>query len=356
LILANLIVGNATHAAEEDSTGRDCLKYLPEIGRSVRVRCSDEAPPQQKQPVEPAPQAATPKESAYVPLTLDQERALKPGMTFKECAECPEMVVIPAGTFVLGSPTSESSRADDEGPQTNITFARPFAVSKFEVTVEQFTAFMDNTEHLIEERCYTVEQNTFEYKARRSFRNPGFPQTGTHPATCVEWVDAKAYAAWLSKRTGKPYRLLSEAEWEYAARGGSQAAYHFGDERDGICQFANGADFSGKEAVPSMLITECRDDHAFNAPVGSFPPNVFGLYDMLGNVTEWVEDCYLNSYKGLPADGAPRTTSSDGICLHITRGGSWNDYYGSLRVAKRSTNTTRQWDYGIRVARSLGGD
>ena len=111
LILAILILADATHAAEEDSTGRDCLKYLPEIGRSVRVRCSDEAPPaEQKQPVEPAPQAATPKEAQFAPLTLDQERALKPGMTFKECADCPEMVVIPAGTFVLGSPTSESPR------------------------------------------------------------------------------------------------------------------------------------------------------------------------------------------------------------------------------------------------------
>jgi formylglycine-generating enzyme required for sulfatase activity len=357
LVSAILILAAATHAAEEDSTGRDCLKYLPEIGRSVRVRCSDETPPaEQKPPVEPPPQAVTPKAGQFAPLSLDQERALKPGMTFKECSDCPEMVVIPAGTFVLGSPTSESTRGDDEGPQTQITFARPLTVSKFEVTVEQFTAFMDQTEHLIEESCYLVEAGKFQYKPRRSFRNPGFPQTGTHPATCVEWVDAKAYVAWLSQRTGKPYRLLSEAEWEYAARGGSQAAYHFGDEREGICQFANGADLAGKEAIPSMIITECRDEHAFNAAVGSFPPNVFGLYDMLGNVTEWVEDCYENTYKGLPTDGSPRTTSGDGICLHITRGGSWNDFYGSLRVANRETNTTREWHYGIRVARSLVGD
>ena len=343
--------------ATDEAAAKRWLEHAARLGNSDATKKLESLSTREpKQPVEPAPQVGAAKESVSAPLSLEQERALKPGVTFKECAECPEMVVIPAGSFLLGSPISESPRSDDEGPQTKITFARPFAVSKFEVTVEQFAAFMDHAEHLLEESCYTVEEGKFQLKPRRSFRNPGFPQTATHPATCVEWSDAKAYVAWLSKRTGKPYRLLSEAEWEYAARGGSPAAYHFGDERDGICQFANGGDLSGREAIPSMLITECRDEHAFTAPVGSFPPNVFGLYDMLGNVMEWVEDCYHDSYKGLPTDGAPRTTSRDGICLHINRGGSWNEYYGSLRVAKRATNTTREWDYGIRVARLLAGD
>jgi formylglycine-generating enzyme required for sulfatase activity len=343
--------------AKDEAAAKRWLEHAARLGNTDATKKLESMSTREpKQPVEPAPQAGAAKESQPAPLSLDQERALKPGMTFKECAECPEMLVIPAGTFLLGSPNSESLRAEDEGPQTKITFARPLAVSKFEVTVEQFTAFMDHTEQFIEEKCYTVEQGTFEYKARRSFRNPGFAQTGTHPATCVEWSDAKAYVAWLSQRTGKPYRLLSEAEWEYAARGGRSAAYNFGEESDAICQYANGADLSGKEAVPSMLITECRDEHAFTAPVGSFPPNIFGLYDMLGNVMEWVEDCYHDSYKGLAVDGAPQTTPRDGICLHITRGGSWTGYYGSLRVAKRTTNTTRTWDYGVRVARSLGAE
>ena len=357
-VLALMLFGTPVHAAEEKGgVVGDCLKYLPEIGRSVRIPCADEAPePEPAKPrVETPPPAATPKQTAYAPLTFEQERALRPGMTFKECNECPEMVVVPAGSVRLGSPGSESSRSEDEGPQTEIKFARPFAASKFEVTVDQFTAFMDQTEHLIEESCYTVEQGRFERKPRRSFRNPGFTQTGLHPATCVEWPDAKAYVNWLAQRTGKPYRLLSESEWEYAARSGSSAAYPFGEEKEHLCQHANGGDLSGAEVVPSMMITECRDDHAYTAPVGSFPPNVFGLYDMIGNVMEWVEDCYDKTYKGLPVDGSPRTTSNDGICLHITRGGSWNEYYGSLRVAKRATNTTREWDYGIRIARSLAG-
>ena len=121
----------------------------------------------------------------------------------------------------------------------------------------------------------------------------------------------KAYVNWLAQRTGKPYRLLSEFEWEYAARSGSSAAYPFGEEKEHLCQHANGGDLSGAEVVPSMMITECRDDHAYTAPVGSFPPNVFGLYDMIGNVMEWVEDCFTTKH---------------------TRACQWTDHLGQRRT------------------------
>ena len=137
------------------------------------------------------------------PLTATQERGLKPKDTFRECDNCPEMVVVPAGSFTMGSPEREGGRFPNEGPQHVVTIGRPFAVGKLHVTVDQFAGFVRET----------------QYQARKCWRNPGFAQDGSHPAVCLSWDDAKAYADWLAKKTGKPYRLLSEAEFEYAARG-----------------------------------------------------------------------------------------------------------------------------------------
>jgi formylglycine-generating enzyme required for sulfatase activity len=305
-------------------------------------------------PVRPAV-GITPARAAQV-LSQAEERALKPKDGFKECDVCPEMVVVPAGSFVMGSPANESLRSDDEGPQRTVTFARPFAVAKFEITVDQFAAFVRASGHKVANECYTKENGSFSLRSSRSFSNPGFPQTGNHPAACLRWDDAKAYAAWLSSTTGKTYRLLSEAEWEYAARAGTKTVYPFGSDAKQICRHANGADKSGEKAVPSLTISDCDDGHAFTAPVGSFPPNAFGLHDMLGNVSEWVEDCWHSNvgYRGAPSDGSARTQpDKDGICLKIMRGGSWEGWYGSLRSAKRETNTSQNWNYGMRVARTL---
>jgi formylglycine-generating enzyme required for sulfatase activity len=306
-------------------------------------------------PVKPAVGIA-PSRAAAV-LTEAQERALKPKDTFKECDLCPEMVVVPAGSFTMGSPDSESSRDKDEGPQRTVTIARPFAVAKFEVTVDQYAAFVQASGYKVENSCWTRENDKFEQRSPRSFRNPGFPQTGSHPATCLKWDDAKAYVAWLARTTGKTYRLLSEAEWEYAARAGTKTAYHFGDDRTPICKHANGGDISGKKAVPSMIISDCDDRHAFTAPAGSFPANAFGLHDMLGNVREFVEDCWHSNvgYSGAPTDGSARTRpDKDGICLNIVRGGSWESYYADLRAADRERwSVFARWENGMRVARTL---
>jgi formylglycine-generating enzyme required for sulfatase activity len=256
----------------------------------------------------------------------------------------------------MGSPESESLRDADEGPQRTVTIARPFAVGKYEVTVDQFAAFVQASGYKIEDSCWTRESDKFERRSPRSFRNPGFPQTGRHPATCLTWNDAKAYVAWLSRTTGKAYRLLSEAEWEYSARAGTTTAYYFGNDRKELCKHANGRDQSGQKIFPSMTATvDCDDRHTFTAAVGSFPPNAFGLHDMLGNVSEWVEDCWHKAgYGDAPKDGSARTQpDTDGICLKIMRGGSWEDYYGNLRVANRETDTSQNWDFGMRIARSL---
>ena len=208
-------------------------------------------------------------------LSADRERALKPGDSFRECAkDCPEMVVVPAGEFMMGSPPGEKGRYDNEGPQHPVTIKRPFAVSKYEVTFADWDA------------CVSVGGCPQEGRADDS----GWGR-GNRPVIDVSWDDAKAYVAWLSRMTGKPYRLLTEAEYEYAARAGTTTAYPWGDEIGENNANCNGC---GREWLRQT------------APVGSFAPNAFGLHDMLGNVWVWVEDCYHATYDGAPPDGDGR--------------------------------------------------
>ena len=353
-----VVLASGAPQAPAGSPENECVKYLPEIGRSVRIPCVDAEQPsrpaiEQREPAAPS----APPQRAAVPLTTAGDQALKPGMSFKDCSECPEMVVIPAGTLRMGSPPGDIRRDADEGPQRDVTIAAPFAVGKFEVTVDEFAAFMAGSEYVFEERCFTTEQGDYQQRPRRSFRNPGFSKTpvpGNYPAACLQWEDVKAYTDWLSKHTGKPYRLLTEAEWEYAARAGTTSSYYFGDEPDRLCEFGNVADLSIKELLPKTLSSECKDGHPYASAVGSFAANSFGLHDMMGNVAEWVEDCWHKSYEGAPADGSAWTAKTEGnLCLNLTRGGSWEGFHGSLRSADRAIETTRKWNLGFRVARPL---
>jgi formylglycine-generating enzyme required for sulfatase activity len=148
------------------------------------------------------------------PLTAAQERGLKPKDAFRECENCPEMVVVPAGSFTMGSPASEKERSDDEGPQHAVTIGRPFAVGKTHVTVDQFRVF--------------ATERGFSARSGCDWRNPCFKQDGSHPVACVSWDDANAYAQWLAQKTGESYRLLSEAEFEYAARAGTSTPFWWG--------------------------------------------------------------------------------------------------------------------------------
>jgi len=295
------------------------------------------------------------------PLTPERERALAPKDSFKECDACPEMVVVPAGSFTMGSPESESGRNSWEGPQHVVAFARPFAVGKFEVTVDQFAAFVADTGYGAGSVCWTYEDSRFGDRFDRSWRNPGYSQSGSHPAACLNWDDAKAYVDWLAKKTGKDYRLLSEAEWEYAARAmstpGRGPRYGFGDDEKAICAHGNGLDQTAKLDIRSSTWTflPCSDGHTLPAPVGRFDANGFGLYDLLGNVREWTQDCYHDDqgYRGAPTDGSAWTS---GPCRdRVLRGGSWLAYARLLRVAFRfkSAPGIRLNDVGVRIARSL---
>lgn len=276
------------------------------------------------------------------------------GSIFHDCPDCPDMVVIPAGSFDMGSPDSENSRNDDEGPVHRVTLAT-FALGKTEITRGQFSAFVKRSKYITGDKCVTLNGTRFEEQSGRNWRDIGFLQTTEHPASCVSWNDAKAYANWLTHKTGKPYRLSTEAEWEYAARGNSASARYWGDNPDEACEYANVADFTARTKVPGAsfwLLHQCTDGFAYSAPVGSFKPNAFGLYDMLGNVTEWTEDSYHDNYKNAPPDGSAWQGNTSG---RVLRGGSWNSSPNLVRAARRCVNRPdeRFSFVGFRIARIL---
>jgi formylglycine-generating enzyme required for sulfatase activity len=253
-------------------------------------------------------------------LAVEAERILKRGDPFKECArDCPVMVVVPAGRFVMGSPDSERG-ASDEGPQHNVEFARPFAVARDDVTFDDWDACVAYGD------CPRAGDSSFG--------------RGRQPVINVTWDDARRYTAWLSRMTGKPYRLLSEAEFEYAARAETQTAYPWGNEIG-----RNNADCS-----------KCGSkwDRRQPSPVGSFPVNRFGLHDMHGDVLQWTEDCYHPNYQGAPQDGSAWVEGGD-CTRRVTRGGSWMDHPQLLRSARRYGDLIdlRAFNTGFRIARTL---
>jgi formylglycine-generating enzyme required for sulfatase activity len=251
----------------------------------------------------------------------EKEKAAKPGSDFKECANgCPTMVIVRAGKFMMGSPESEKDRSDDEGPQHEVTIAKPFAVSKFEVTFAEWDICVAAG------ACLKASDTGWGRDDR--------------PVMNISWDDAKQYVAWLSRITGKDYRLLSEAEWEYAARAGTTTTYSWGEEIGKGNANCNGCD--------------SQWDNKQTAPVGSFKPNAFGLYDMHGNVYEWVEDPWHHSYEDAPVDGSPWLQGGD-ASTRVVRGGSWSSYPQGLRAAFRYwvSSGDRGLDIGFRVARTL---
>jgi formylglycine-generating enzyme required for sulfatase activity len=336
---------------------------VPVYGDLARARRGDLArdarkEPSQKPPGDQVAMAVEPSRPGTV-LTPAQERALKPKDVFRECADCPEMVVVPAGTFTMGSPAGEKGRFGDEGPQHDVTIGRAFAVGRFHVTRDQFASFVRDTGYEASTRCWTLEGGKFEERAGRSWRSPGFTQEGSHPVVCVSWDDAKAYVDWVARKTGKPYRLLSEAEWEYAARGrtspGSYPRFWFGNDESDLCRNGNGADQKARdriEGAKTWTVAPCNDGYAYTSPVGHYTPNAFGLYDMAGNAWQWTADCWHGNYNGAPADGSVwATTCND--ASRAARGGSWNIGPRGLRASVRSGNSVGYNYIGFRLARTF---
>ena len=262
-------------------------------------------------------------------LTPAAEQSLKPKDSFRECAAengrdyCPEVVVVPVGSFVMGSPPDETARNDNEGPQHHVTIARPFAVSKFELTFDEWDTCVDYGD------------------CEPQVRDAGWGR-GRQPMIYVSWNDAQRYVEWLSRMTGKPYRLLTEAEYQYATRAAMKTAYPWGDDVR-----ANGAAMADCNGCGS------RWDERQAAPVGSFVANSFGLFDMVGNVWQWVEDCVHQNYEGAPVDGS---AWANGNCnRHVVAGGAWNTGPQTVRAASHNSSSAgyRGDDVGIRVGRTL---
>ncbi|MGZ8265957.1 MAG: formylglycine-generating enzyme family protein [Burkholderiales bacterium] len=269
------------------------------------------------------------------------------------------MVKIPAGRFVMGVAPGEEERENlsDEfrrrsQPQRSVT-VKSFLAAKFEVTRGEYRAFVEATGRR-ESGCFQWSGSEFVMDESKSWRNPGFAQDDRHPAACVSWDDATAYVRWLSEQTGATYRLLSEAEWEYAARAGTTTSRFWGEDGNRSCDYANGADRSTRAQVAgasNWAVADCSDRHAHTAPVGSYRPNAFGLHDMLGNVGEWTQDCWNPNYSGAPTEGSAVIAGDCG--LRAVRGGSWEDAPVGLRAAYRvgSPTTIRVYTRGFRVAR-----
>jgi formylglycine-generating enzyme required for sulfatase activity len=269
------------------------------------------------------------------------------------------MVVIPGGRFSMGSPEGSVDRYPNEGPVHEVAIASPFAVGKYPVTYTQFAAFVADTGYDAETECWTFEDGEGAVRPGRSWRNPGFSTGGNEPVLCLSWDDAKAFVNWIAQKTGKSYRLLSEAEWEYAARGSTSPVpytrYFFGDNERDLCLYGNTMDHIAKisiKANPNWPFGACSDGYAFAAPVGSFKPNGFGLYDMVGNAWQYTEDCYHDTYDGAPSDGSARTT---GDCEARTgRGGGWSVFPKNVHVTMRghSLHDKRFTASGLRLART----
>ena len=293
----------------------DIIVMLMKAGASVSVRG-----PKGKTAMEVArtryggPDVARGNGEAPELLALLEGRAL--GRRLRDCAECPEMVVVPSGEFMMGSPSGEQYRYDSEGPVHRVTMSEPFAVGVYEVTFDEWDACRRG--------------GGCSHKPHDS----GWGR-GNRPVIDVSWEDAQEYVGWLSRKTEAGYRLLSEAEWEYLARAGTTTAYHFGGSIS-----PNQANYGHNEGK--------------TVPVGSYPANGFGLHDVHGNVWEWVEDCWHDSYRSAPTDGSVWTSGGD-CWLRVLRGGSWTSNPGYLRSADRNKYpaTNRNINGGFRVARTL---
>ncbi|MCP4937065.1 MAG: SUMF1/EgtB/PvdO family nonheme iron enzyme [bacterium] len=258
------------------------------------------------------------------------------GRQFKDCAACPEMMALPGGTFKMGSPASEKGRSKDEGNMRDVTVKR-FAISQMEISNKLWNL------------CVADKNG-----ACKGHRNENeFPPN--NPVHGVSWHDANDYISWLSLRSEKTYRFLTEAEWEYAARARSTSSYSYGDDPAQLCKYGNGAD----QSLLSLLYSnkQCSDQFGRRAaPVGIYRPNNFNLYGMIGNVWEWVEDCYVSHYKGAPSDGLAHTKNIGNTpCERVVRSGSWRSTPAALRSAARNHFPAKhsRKTIGIRVARVL---
>ena len=281
--------------------------------------------------------------------------------SFRDCKGCPELIAIPSGSFLMGTPRDKEGKADWDLPPRKVSI-RAFSIGKFDVTRREWAAFVSATHHPAKSGCaWTGRMKADEPDPIGSWSSVGFTQTDHHPVVCITWADVQDYLAWLSRKTSKRYRLPSEAEWEFAARAGTQTPFYWGLKASH--ERANyGAD---KCCSP---LAKGRDRWTGTSPVGSFPPNAFGLYDMAGNVLQMVQDCLSFTAEQLPNNGRAFETDftlrgegnlapldGEKSCNHrLVRGGDWGDPPAMIRSSFRNISVGPDYlsgGLGFRVAR-----
>jgi formylglycine-generating enzyme required for sulfatase activity len=294
--------------------------------------------------------------SAASAIGTDPARAVTPGsgQSFRDnlangeaCQACPDMVIIPPGSFQMGVPPGESERHPSEGPQHRVAIHKSFAVGRLSITRAEFSSFVRDSGHRTEGGCSILNFNSGAFVAAgdSSWQSPGFAQEDQHPAVCISWHDAKAYVTWLSGKTNKPYRLLTEAEREYAARAGTTSAF-----------------WVGARITPSLVNYNSQREYSPGSrtwrrqtlPAGSLAANPWGLYNVHGNVWEWTEDCWTEDYTGASNDAAANTKIGD-CNRRVVRGGSWANGPGQARSGSRAALIVgiRQSNVGLRLARDV---
>ena len=280
-----------------------------------------------------------------------------PASAFRDCDKCPEMLVVPGGSFVMGAHGGEPGRP--EGPPREVRVERDFALGKYEVTNAEFEAFVAATGYEVETGCRGKFNGVWQNHPDSDWTDMllGQDYLPEHPVACVSWLDARAYANWLASVTGQPYRLPTEAEWEYAARAGAVGGFTWGENPSLACAYANVYDSSADPVHDfGWLAADCDDGYPTLAPVGMFKPNGFGLHDVAGNVWEWVEDCYVEPYTGdLPTDGSALEVLPGQCERRSVRGGSWITRPDRQRLTFRGRDPEdiHYTFFGLRVARSL---
>jgi formylglycine-generating enzyme required for sulfatase activity len=305
--------------------------------------------------------------AAFLTVTL----TLRPAASqqqhyFRDCPDCPEMATIPSGTFLMGASSDDAKGFLEEG-QPHRVHIRSFSISKFDVTRGEWKAFVEATSRTTSKGC-DYSGLSQEDAVNASWQHLGFPQDEHHPVVCVTFQDALDFSRWLSKKTGHTYRLLSEAEWEYAARAGTTTPFPWGAAASH--EFAN----YGGENSPGPGLAQGRDAWIGTSPVGSFPPNRFGLYDMGGNAMQWVQDCFSSNYADARTDGSALLSDkpvqgmtrflsamngTSQCSYRMLRGGDWGDPPSMIRSAFRNfapsigqdLSTYRSAGLGIRLAR-----
>ncbi|WP_082855112.1 formylglycine-generating enzyme family protein [Paraburkholderia phytofirmans] len=294
-----------------------------------------------------------------VSVTSEGKEAINALRHFKGCDVCSEMVVIPAGEYMMGAREEDlegeknyASMYRDETSRHPVS-VKSFGFAKFDVTRKQFSIFSNET--AFDGRgCTTYNGRWWVFDSHADWKNPGFSQSDDDPVVCVSWADAQKFIVWLNSKTpdGKAgkHRLPTEAKWEYAARAGTVARTYWGDKRSEQCAYENTRDVSARDLDPTAPYVDCKDGYIETSPVGSFRPNPWGLYDMLGNAYQWVFDCSQFTYSTDPEDFHFPDCS-----MKTARGGSWATIPIGVRAANRIAYKTeaRRSTIGFRLAVDL---